>query len=102
MAVQTGKTPTTKKIYFSQAPVNSLFCEHFLSSKVQTTSRLPSASGLIYSSSLFLSLLLQNYTDILTPVLLVSKRGSCSGFIPADNGPQICKIAMLMAETLQK
>ena len=36
MAVQAGKTRTTKKIYFSQAPVGSSFCEHFLLSTVQT------------------------------------------------------------------
>ena len=32
MAVHAGKTPTTKKIYFWQAPVDSSFCQHFLSS----------------------------------------------------------------------
>ena len=67
MAVQAGKTRTAKKIYFSQAPVGSSFCERFLLSTVQTvltelkgTSCLPSASGFIYSLCLFLLLFLQN------------------------------------------
>ena len=76
MAVQAGKTPRTKKIYFSQAPISSSLCEHFLSSvqtgltEVKGTCSLPSASGFIYSSRLLLSIFLRNYTDILAPVLL--------------------------------
>ena len=56
MAVHAGKTPTTKKIYFSQAPIGRSSCEHFLLSTVQTVltelqgiRSLPSASGFIYS-----------------------------------------------------
>ena len=76
MAVQAGKTPTTKKIYFSQEPVSSSFCEHFLSpvqtglTELKGTSSLPSVSGFIYLSCLLLSIFLRNYTDILAPVLL--------------------------------
>ena len=79
MAVLAGKTLTTKKMHFSQAPVGSRFCELFLLFTVLTvltelkgTSSLPSSSRFIYSSCLFLSLFLRNYTDILTPVLLVN------------------------------
>ena len=81
LAVQAGKIPTTKNIKNLQAPVGSWFCEYFLLSTVQTvltelkgTRCFPSASGFIYSSCLFFSLFLRNYTDILTPVLLVSNK----------------------------
>ena len=79
MAVQGGKTLTAKKMHFSQAPVSIWFCEHFLLftalivlTELKGTSSLPSSSGFMYSSCLFLSLFLRNYTDILTPVLLVN------------------------------
>ena len=55
MGVQAGKTHTTKKVYFSQAPVGSSFNlkKHFLLSPAQTvlteqkgTSSLRARSGL--------------------------------------------------------
>ena len=77
MVVHAGKKPTTKKIYFSQAPVRASFCNLIFSTVQTVLTELEGAAYLVHPFCLFLFLFLRSFADIRTPVLQVSNNDFC-------------------------